>query len=272
MPLFTGQEDFPSVTSMFRFAENRPSQSIGSSTFDGRGAMPRKPKGNENLSLEAVVEEATAFIDENGLEALTMRALADRMQVYPTSLYWYVGSKSRLISLAAARLFAEVSVRADDGISWQSWLRSTAWAIRDAMHAHPNFAPVLGSQITVDLTAATDYLESLLRILRKAGFQGDAVVHAANAFNASVLGWVCVELSTEPADAGRDAGWKDSFAARLADLPTASHPTIAEHLPLLANKAVMLRWDSGARNPLTGSFDFTVEALIAGFESLLTRG
>lgn len=241
------------------------------SIHDERDIMPRKPKGNEHLSLEAIVDAATAFIDEHGLDTFTMRALAERMQVYPTALYWYVGSKSRLVALSATRLFAQVTVRADDGISWQSWLRSSAWAVRDAMHAHPNFAPVLGSQLAVDLSAATDYLESLLRILRRAGFEGDRLVHAANTFNATVLGWVCVELSTEPSDSGRDAGWKASFAERLTSLPTEHHPIIVEHLPRLANQAVMLRWDSGARNPLTGSFDFTVEALIAGLEAMASR-
>ncbi|MBW9121938.1 TetR/AcrR family transcriptional regulator C-terminal domain-containing protein [Microbacterium trichothecenolyticum] len=230
--------------------------------------MPRKPKGSEQLSLDAIVLAATAFVDEHGLDALTMRALADRMGVYPTALYWHVGSKSRLVSLAAARLFAQVTVRPDDGISWQAWLRSTAWAIRDAMHEHPNFAPVLGSQLAVDLSTATDYLEALLAVLGHAGFAGETLIHAGNAFNATVIGWVSVELSAEPAESGRDADWKQGFANRLEALPGQQYPTITGLLPGIANRAVMLRWDSGARNPLTASFEFTVEALIAGMQAM----
>lgn len=234
--------------------------------------MPKKPKGNEHLSLETIVLAATEFIDERGLDALTMRALAERMQVYPTALYWYVGSKSRLIAIAAARLFTEVAVRPDDGISWQAWLRSTAWAIRDAMHAHPNLAPVVGSQLAVDLSSATDYLESLLGVLTKAGFSGEPLVHAGNAFNATVIGWVCVELSTEPAESGRDAGWKSRFAERLEGLPGQQYPIINGLLPGIANRAVMLRWDSGASNPLTASFEFAVETMIAGLDAVAARG
>jgi AcrR family transcriptional regulator len=231
--------------------------------------VARRPSGTPGLSLEAVVAAAITYVDEHGLDALTMRALAASMGVYPAALYWYVGSKSRLVSLSASYLLGDVYVDHLATPRWQDWLIETAQVMRQSMHQHPNFATVFGSEIAVDMTTATPFIESLLGVLADAGFSDDDVVDAYNSYTGTVIGWVSVELSHEPKAAGRDKDWQSDFQANLGAVNPVKNPHIARALPRLANRGYMMRWESGKTNPLDSSYTYLIESLVLGFERKL---
>ncbi|MFD3540084.1 TetR/AcrR family transcriptional regulator [Streptomyces sp. NPDC058662] len=65
----------------------------------------------QGLSVDAVVLAATALADEEGLAALTMRALAQRLGVTPMTLYTYVPGKAELLDL----MLDGVYLRMQDG-------------------------------------------------------------------------------------------------------------------------------------------------------------
>src|SRR5260370_41712619 len=49
------------------------------------------------FSRAIVVDAALALIDEAGLEALTMRALSERLGTFPATVYWHVGNRDELL-------------------------------------------------------------------------------------------------------------------------------------------------------------------------------
>jgi len=59
-------------------------------------------------SMEAVLTEAVALLDEAGESALTFRALAARLHTGVGSIYWYVSSKDELLDRAADHVLADV--------------------------------------------------------------------------------------------------------------------------------------------------------------------
>src|SRR4051812_20391644 len=59
-------------------------------------------------SLEAVVSEAVAILDEAGASALTFRSLAARLGGGVASIYWYVSSKDELLDRATDHVLAGV--------------------------------------------------------------------------------------------------------------------------------------------------------------------
>jgi hypothetical protein len=79
------------------------------------GRRPR-PGG---LTLEAITDAALEIADRDGLEALTMRRLADRMGVRHTSLYRHVASREELLVELADRVLAEVELPPEDP-DWQA--------------------------------------------------------------------------------------------------------------------------------------------------------
>ena len=76
---------------------------------------PRRTRGRpaqgKGLELEDILSAAQQLLDEEGCDALTMRALAARLGVTPMSLYHHVGDRAGLIRAVADRVYADVGKR-----------------------------------------------------------------------------------------------------------------------------------------------------------------
>ena len=72
--------------------------------------MPADDATDRGLSRAGLVATALDLVQADGLAALTMRGLADRLGVKPASLYWHVRDRDELIELLGDALLAEVRV------------------------------------------------------------------------------------------------------------------------------------------------------------------
>ena len=84
------------------------------------GRKPRRtgPGGDsDQLTRELIVTTALRLVDAEGMDTLTMRALADALDVYPTAVYWHVGSKSNLATLIAEQVFNELVLSDDNQLA-----------------------------------------------------------------------------------------------------------------------------------------------------------
>lgn len=88
-----------------------------------RGPKPR-------ISLDQIIETAIALADADGLDAVTMQRVADRLGVTKMSLYRYAPGKDELLALMLDRGLG-VPPEIGDESDWRAGLR--AWAL--AMHA-----------------------------------------------------------------------------------------------------------------------------------------
>ena len=70
---------------------------------------PRK-KGVEPLARERIVEAAVKIIDDEGLEALSMRRLGAALGVNPMAAYYHVPNKAALYDLVLEALMAAVDL------------------------------------------------------------------------------------------------------------------------------------------------------------------
>src|SRR5689334_18492902 len=68
--------------------------------MDGMTARQAGPRRRASHSMEAVLSEAAALLDQAGASALTFRALATRLGTGVGSIYWYVDSKDELLDRA----------------------------------------------------------------------------------------------------------------------------------------------------------------------------
>jgi TetR/AcrR family tetracycline transcriptional repressor len=137
------------------------------------------------LTPDLIARTALSVLDETGLDGLSMRLVAGRLDVQPAALYWHLKNKQQLLAAMAGVIFNA----AVDGLeaprageSWQDWLADYARALRRAMLTHRDGALVFaGSNFTEhNLFRAT---ELALRTLQDAGF---AVRRAARSMTALV--------------------------------------------------------------------------------------
>jgi AcrR family transcriptional regulator len=93
-------------------------------------------------SLDTVLREAVAILDESGEPALTFRALASRLGGGVASIYWYVGSRDELLELATEEVMAEVLVEGEPltrGPDPVDNVRAIALALFDELVRRPWF-------------------------------------------------------------------------------------------------------------------------------------
>jgi AcrR family transcriptional regulator len=104
----------------------------------------RPPRGRaRGLSRQQVVRAAIAIADREGLDALTMRRVAEALGAGTMSLYWYVRSKDELIELMRDEVAGEQTLKEASG-DWRSDLATFARDTRKLFLRHPWLASVLG--------------------------------------------------------------------------------------------------------------------------------
>ena len=104
------------------------------------GEAGRGPK--RGLSIDQVVEAAIAVADAEGLEAVTMRRVAQALGVVPMTLYTYVPGKAELLDLMLDTLYSQMGqagAEASDVVAgpWRQRLEAIARANRALFQAHP---------------------------------------------------------------------------------------------------------------------------------------
>ncbi len=81
--------------------------------------MPPDTEPIRGLSRDRLVEAALGLVQEEGLEGLSMRGLADRLNVKAASLYWHVRDRGELMELLAEAILDSVP-RPRTGGSWRA--------------------------------------------------------------------------------------------------------------------------------------------------------
>jgi TetR/AcrR family tetracycline transcriptional repressor len=77
----------------------------------------------KKLNRGIIAAAALNLLNENGLDQLSLRKLAARLEVKAPSLYWHVADKNALLALLAENIFMDCIDHVPDGDDWRSWLR-----------------------------------------------------------------------------------------------------------------------------------------------------
>ena len=228
--------------------------------------MPTTKRAEGPRTKEEIVEAALQLVDEAGLEGLNMRTLASRLGTYPSTIYWHVGNREQLLVLLSDRVVAEVQTADVADLFWSEALPLFAHRYRVVAHRHPAIARLFATELLVT-QPVPDQHELLLRILHRGGFRGPTLVAAHNAWLGSLVGWVAVELCSEPRTISPD----DDYEASIRALPASDYPIVTENLDHLMGKAIGFRWKSGTAAPLDAAFEAAVAVWIDGLQALLAR-
>lgn len=114
---------------------------------------PSTKVGRTGMTVRALTQEAIDFADTNGLEALTMRALAQEVGIGAMTLYGYVPGKAELLELMLDQLAATTYDGHDRPIAKNGWRaglrhiceRNYAHTVQHAWSASvPPARPILG--------------------------------------------------------------------------------------------------------------------------------
>jgi AcrR family transcriptional regulator len=131
------------------------------------------PDRRPRLTRERVVAEALAAIASDGVQALTMRRLAARLQVAPGAVYHHVRNKQQLHDLVLDNVLAEVDIHTDPALDWTDQLKLLAHRLRQVLEDHPGVAAILKTRDPLGPHSLA-LAEAFLGPLQAAGFADGA--------------------------------------------------------------------------------------------------
>lgn len=183
--------------------------------------MPRP----RSLTTERLASATLAVIDRDGLDALTMRAVAKELGMATMSLYRYVADKDELEVLVVDHVLAGIDLAVPPG-DWRDRITEVLSRVRTAVVAHSATVPLLLRHRHA-VPASLVLIEAMLAILADAGFAGEGRVIAQRTIIAYVFGML-----------------QNEHHGALAGTGTVAMAT-QEQFPLLAETAAVAREVAG---------------------------
>jgi AcrR family transcriptional regulator len=215
-----------------------------------RGRRPRR----EPITREALTAVALGIVDAEGLDALSMRRLAQELGVQPSGLYTYVSGKAELLQLMLDHVAGEVKVPDPDPERWQEQLKEVARAVHAAFAAHGDLAGAALANIPTGPNTIT-IVERLLALLRAGGLSPRVAALAADLLPQYVT-VTAYEGSLFARRMADDPAYFDRLSAYFRALP-------ADRFPVLASMVGELMSDEGDER-----FEFGLDVIVRGLAAL----
>jgi AcrR family transcriptional regulator len=156
------------------------------------------------LSQELIVDTAMTILAADGLDAVSMRRVAQELNTGPASLYAHVSNKDELSELMFDRMLGEVELPEPDPDRWREQLRELCRAQVLAMTRYPGIARIVMDTMIPVGPNALRHAEGALAILRAGGlseraaaFAFDALGLYVKAYAQEASGWRHGALNTD---------------------------------------------------------------------------
>lgn len=192
------------------------------STQEGQVAVGEATGKRPRLTTERVLVGALAIADEIGIDELTIRRLADALDVKPMTIYHHVANKEAIIDGMVDLVFAEIELP-DPDLPWKEALRRRCASARVVLARHHWAAPFMESR-TAPGPALLTHHDAVLGCLRQA-MSIEMTAHAYAMLDAYVYGFALQEASL-PATGGDDMA--DLAGAVFEQFPAEQYPHLTE--------------------------------------------
>jgi AcrR family transcriptional regulator len=201
------------------------------------------------LSRGVIVDAALELVAQQGLDAVTLRKVADRLDTGPASLYVYVESRDELLERMLDRALSEVPEVPVKHKRWRRRLIELFTEMLDALDRYPGIAQAaLGSPLS--LPAAATIGDNALGLLREGGLDEQSALWARDAL-------VLFTVATAVQNATRQRP-PSSHGARVASPVAADSPPPAAVADLAPDD------DVGDGPDTDDQFAFSLNAIIRG--------
>lgn len=239
-------------------SELPPVPRLPSRSDQAKRRVPRE----RSLTRESIATAALAIVDREGLDAVTMRRVADELGTGAASLYAHVSGKEELLELMVERVIGEVAIPGPPDPAqpalWQEQVKQSLRSIRAAFAAHGDLARASFGRIPLGENALRG-TEWMIATMRAGGLPDQ------------VIGWACDLLplytmavayeesrfSAESTTPEQVAQFVSELRSYFASLPPERFPnTVALAGPLTAGS------DGDER------FEFGLEVLVRGLAAM----
>ncbi|MFF5210226.1 TetR/AcrR family transcriptional regulator [Streptosporangium sp. NPDC000396] len=213
------------------------------------------------LTREAVVEQALEIGGAEGLQAVTIRRLAQELGVTPMALYWHFKNKEQLLVGMADHLVQGFVIAEDRDRPWQEQLRELVTGLVKVLRHYPCAAAVLEE---VDQMTVPNFLrvwDTALGLARQAGFTYEESCLISKYLLQGAIALAAGPMNRRPGRTEQEAAENMRVKrVSLQSLPPDVYPHIVEMAVPLCEGASAGLYDT-----------FGVDLLMTGIETLAAR-
>jgi AcrR family transcriptional regulator len=208
------------------------------------------------LSKQRVLRVAVALADRGGVEAISMRRLAQELGVVPMALYKHVANKDELLDGMVDVVVGEIEPP-PDGADWKAAIRHRVLSARRALLRHRWASRVIESR-TDPTPSVLAYMDSMIGTFRAGGFSVDLTHHAMHAMGSRLLGFTQELFDDTAGDAAAPQAFTPAEAAER-------YPHISEMVAAITHDQ-----DSviGVGCDDQFEFEFALDLMLDGLERL----
>ncbi|CAG7644776.1 TetR/AcrR family transcriptional regulator C-terminal domain-containing protein [Paenibacillus allorhizosphaerae] len=234
-------------------ARRRTTPLLNNETEEGTRHIP--------LDRARILETALFLLDEIGLKELSMRKIADKLQVKTASLYYHVKDKEELMQLLSDRISGEI-VWPETSLSWQEQIYQWAGQFRKVLLSHRDAVELFNQMIAMGYERLTQ-IERLYQLLVSAGFSDPHVPWIASMLKNYVQGFAAEEVQLHIIARHHHSSFEElgeQYDQFYRKLPAERFPNMIR----LATYTTKTNWEN--------EFRFGLSVLIEGFSAKLMRG
>ncbi|MCD9024714.1 TetR/AcrR family transcriptional regulator C-terminal domain-containing protein [Cohnella silvisoli] len=213
------------------------------------------------LDRTRIIQTALQLLNEIGLRDLSMRKIADRLQVKTASLYYHVKDKDELLQWLGDKI-SENMIEPDPSLPWEEQIVQWCGNFRKLLHSHRDAVEIFNSALALGYGRLTQ-IEKLFQLFVSAGFQDSQIPWMAAMLKNYVLGFVAeegqlVDLAGKGDTAVEELG--EQYSQFHRHLPEEQFPNMIR----LAPYTTSTDWKQ--------EFQFGLGVIIDGFSLKLSSG
>ncbi|WP_282936865.1 TetR/AcrR family transcriptional regulator C-terminal domain-containing protein [Paenibacillus sp. RC67] len=212
------------------------------------------------LDRARIVRTVLSMLQEEGLEQISMRKIADSLGVKAASLYYHVKDKEQLLHLLAEQISSEVEFP-DEQLDWREQLRQWSLHFRRVLHLYQDSVQIMSATIAASPNRLS-HIEFLFRILAESGFKESQIPWLASMLKSYIYGFIDEE-NRLAARAKIEHVDVDQMGKNYTEKFQALSPEFYPYLGRFAAYTTAVDWDN--------EFTFGVNVLLDGFEAQRTH-
>ncbi|MEZ5157943.1 MAG: TetR/AcrR family transcriptional regulator [Candidatus Nanopelagicales bacterium] len=209
------------------------------------------------LTRERILRVAMQLADQQGLSALTMRALAQRLDRKPMAVYHHLRGKEEILDGLVDMVFAEIEDPRPEG-DWREELAARCHSARSVLGKHPWVIGLMESR-TNPGPATVKHHDAVIGTLRRGGFSVALTAHAYALIDSYLYGFAVQEAGLP-----FEADTVDEIAEEMVSaLPAEQYPHLVE---LTVEHVLQPGYD------FADEFDFGLSLILDGLEARRQAG
>jgi AcrR family transcriptional regulator len=209
------------------------------------------------LNRERILGAAVELADREGLEALSMRNLAQAFDVVPMALYRHVANKDEMLDGMVDLVVGEIDPPETE-LEWKRAVRRRILSARRMLLRHPWAARVIESR-TDPTPAVVGYFDEMIGLFLAGGFSIELTHHALHAMGSRLLGFT-QELFDDTPDVDPEVE-KEMYEA-MAE----AYPNIGRMIAIVTHDDSSRVGDRGCDDQF--EFEFALDLMLDGLERL----